>query len=53
MGEPNGLHGHNHSHFRKLHPERLLWLLLRANATEILLGDGTFESDLGTVKNHS
>lgn len=42
MGEPNGLHGHHHSHLRKLRPERLLWLLLRANATKILLGDGTF-----------
>ena len=52
MGEPNGLHGHHHSHFWKLRPERLLWLLLRANATKILLGDGTFELNLGTVKNH-
>ena len=51
MGEPNGLHGHRHSRFWKLRPERLLWLLLPANATKILLGDGTFGLKLGTVTN--
>ena len=43
MGKPNRLLRHCHSHFWKLRPERVLWLLLRANAAKILLGYGTFE----------
>lgn len=46
MGKPFGLLRHRHSHFWKLRPERVLRLLLRANAAKILLGYGTFEQDL-------
>ena len=46
MGKPNGLLRHHHSHFWKLRSERILWLLLRANAAKIILGYGTFEYDL-------
>lgn len=42
MGESNRLPGHRHSHFWKLRSERVLWLLLRANAAKNLLDYGTF-----------
>lgn len=41
MGKPDRLPRHRHSHFWKFRPERVLWLLLRANAAKNLLGHGT------------
>ena len=46
MGKPNRLSGHHHSHFWKLRAQRVLWLLLRANAAKILLGYGTFDHNV-------
>ncbi len=43
MGKSDRLSGHRRSHFRKPRAERILWLLLRANAAKILLGYGTCE----------